>query len=48
MQQSGGKVKSKVILEVSQQFPKPNDFHPSYGTGGFRDKGDKLSSTLFR
>lgn len=37
-----------AILEASTQRPKPESFHPSYGTAGFRSKAHLLPSTIFR
>ena len=37
-----------AFITVADKFPKAADFHPSYGTSGFRDKGDAMHSTLFR
>lgn len=36
------------ITGASSKFPKPLDFHPSYGTAGFRAEAAVLPSTFFR
>ncbi|GLI68144.1 hypothetical protein VaNZ11_012480, partial [Volvox africanus] len=37
-----------TVKKASSEYAKPADFHPSYGTAGFRAKATLLSSTLFR
>ncbi|GIL79619.1 hypothetical protein Vretimale_12321 [Volvox reticuliferus] len=37
-----------IVRKASSDYPKPADFHPSYGTAGFRSKATLLSSTVFR
>ncbi|KAL3138406.1 hypothetical protein ABBQ32_006202 [Trebouxia sp. C0010 RCD-2024] len=36
------------VLAGDRQYPKPSDFHPSYGTAGFRAVADRLPSTVYR
>ena len=36
------------IMTGDKQYPKPSDFHPSYGTAGFRSVADRLPSTVYR
>ena len=37
-----------AIIDASRQFPKPAEFHPRYGTAGFRAEAHLLPSTIFR
>lgn len=36
------------VMTGDKQYPKPPDFHPSYGTAGFRSVADRLPSTVYR
>ena len=36
------------VRDAAQQYPKPAEFTPSYGTAGFRAKAELLTSTVFR
>ena len=36
------------VMKGDTQYPKPLDFHPSYGTAGFRSVADRLPSTVYR
>ncbi|EFJ45974.1 hypothetical protein VOLCADRAFT_82053 [Volvox carteri f. nagariensis] len=37
-----------TVKEVSSTYVKPADFHPTYGTAGFRSNASLLTSTVFR
>ena len=36
------------VMTGEKRYPKPSDFHPSYGTAGFRSVADRLPSTVYR
>lgn len=41
-------IDTTALMAACAAYPKPADFHPSYGTAGFRAEASLLPSTVFR